>query len=137
MDEQRKIDIRLAKALGYTVRGATMFSPSGTLMGGNHIGMHLGYEEVTDQAISECWEQMTPHFSTSIEYAFSILDALFNRYGLGYNLFLDTNSKPTCEIGWWSTEPDEPDHDWTANADTPALAIVGAAIKCEIFIGVE
>lgn len=132
MDENRALDIAIAKALGFRVEKATLYSPGGTLLGGDwHV--HSGSQPETPDKIQETWEQYTPRFTTRPDEAFWLLDEINKRYGIQYNLFLENDLRyHTCEVGHWGMDAGDKDHIWSACEATPALAIAKAVAQCPI-----
>jgi len=131
VDEIRVIELRIAKALGFKTVKATLYSPAGTLMGGNYK-IHAGIEPETPESIVETWESYTPRFARSMDDASWLLDELDRQYGIEYNLFRDGDGWHTCEVGHWSDEAGGKDQLWQATEHTMALAVAKAVERCDI-----
>lgn len=131
-EEIRDLEIRIAKAVGFTVEKGTLYAPppNRTLLGGGDISVHFGFKPETPEIIAETWQHYTPRFARSMDDAMWLIDTLYKRDGIDYNLFRDNDGRHTCEIGWWAYELGYSDKLWQATEDSAALAIALAVSKC-------
>lgn len=138
MTEQdiRDLEIRIAKALGFAVVKGALYAPAPnkTLLGG-HYSVHAGFMPETPEIVEGVWKDYTPRFARSMDDAMWLLDLIYDRYHLDYNLFRDNDGRHTCEIGWWADEPGRQDQLWQETGNSPALAIAIAVSKCPAVMG--
>lgn len=140
MTEQdiRELEIRIAKALGFTVEKGTLYAPppNKTLMGGVYL-VHIGREPETPGIIEQVWHGYAPRFARSMDDAMWLLKTLWERHSIQYNLFLNSsNGAHICEIGFWGSFMKPIDHEvWSACEGDPALAIALAVSKCPAVMG--
>lgn len=127
MDEIRELEIKLAKAVGFTVERGTLYAPkpNQTLLGGD-VMVNMGAKPETPEIVSQCWQYYTPRFARNMDDAMFLLDHLHETDYLDYNLFRDNNGLHTCEVGFWSNEPGGRDETWQANEKEAALAVARA-----------
>lgn len=135
MNEQdvRLLDIRLAMAFEFKVENATMYSPEGTLLGGD-FSVHIGSMKETNEHILNTWLTYTPRFTKDMNQAMWLLEQSRKLFHTDYNLFQDDDLH-TCEFGFWINEAGKRDQIWSATEDTSALAIAKAVAQSPVTMG--
>lgn len=88
---RRRLDKLIAQKVGWYVRQGTLYSPDGTLYGGN-FSVHIGHEPETPEIIEGIWRDYCPQFTERLDYADSLFDS-FPRVEIRQMI-----SSPSCEI---------------------------------------
>lgn len=126
--KSRELDILIAKFAGWTQHHAALYSPDGTLHGGDYL-LHSRHQDATGEKEQEIWNDYAPHYTTDLNWAFSL--------PVEGNYFLDLHS-PTKDDDQWNAfvtdrwESDEDGHptvEYSASAKTGALALCLAWMK--------
>lgn len=132
MMDSRDIDIRIARALGFKVINGALYAPepNPTLIGGNSQ-VHFGAVSETPEMIDDVWRSYTPHFSSNMVDAFWLLEHVWQRYGIEYNLFRDNGDWHNCEVGYFTETVEY----WQESEKSPALAIAKAVAQCPVVMG--
>lgn len=137
-EEIRGLEIKISKALGFTVERGTLYAPppKKTLLGGDYR-IHVGSKLETPEVIAQVWRDYTPRFARSMDEAMWLLDFIYERDFIDYNLFRDNDERHTCEIGYWADESGRSDKLWQATDESAALAVALAVSKCPYVMDVK
>ncbi len=137
-EEIRDLEIKIAKSVGFTVEKGTLYAPAPnkTLLGGD-TRVHFGGKPETPEVIEQVWRDYTPRFARSMDEAMWLLDFIYERDFIDYNLFRDNDGRHTCEIGWWADDATRTDQLWQATDESPSLAVALAVSKCPYVMDVK